>query len=448
MNNDPNQQLEKADFLTSLTDPIARASEHARRRAFAASAIRAHRLAMSGNVVLDVVREILAVHYSGMHAPEHQESMLAEAYRIFDSQQTKLVATSQGPLAEARNADADRVQNLTREVVYYPNWDNEPEVKESPLTLDGVKITERGGITLIRASHGVGKTAVCSAMWSCAVKKDDHKGDYFGFEFNPLEDHERVLYIDTEQSRARSNITWQRAMRRAGYTKGELPSEVAESYTNILHITNPKDRLEVVTELIATSGVALCILDGIGDLLEDTNCLKESIAVCEQLRSVADASNTALVVTLHNNNKTQDKSARGHVGSELERKAVTILEISKDKDGETRKICIPTTAKNRLDSDKLEVSFGWDEREQMFKTRRRSRTPQLSRDKLELLCQVLNGNVGGMQHKELQNVLSELSGVSKRQVSNWIIRAFALEYLKKDGGIYTLASKATKQTKS
>ena len=69
-------------------------------------------------------------------------------------------------------------------------------------------------------------------------------------------------------------------------------------------------------------------VDGIADLIRCANDEAESIAVVEELYRLAGIYNTCIVTVLHF--IPNGLELRGHLGSELQRKAAAILSIEKD----------------------------------------------------------------------------------------------------------------------
>ena len=77
-------------------------------------------------------------------------------------------------------------------------------------------------------------------------------------------------------------------------------------------------------------GIHMVVIDGIADLIKGANDETESIAVVEELYRLAGIYNTCIVTILHF--IPSGLKLRGHLGSELQRKAAAILSIEKDTD--------------------------------------------------------------------------------------------------------------------
>ena len=104
------------------------------------------------------------------------------------------------------------------------------------------------------------------------------------------------------------------------------------------------------------------VIDGIADLIRCANDEAESIAVVEELYRLAGIYNTCIVTVLHF--IPNGLKLRGHLGSELQRKAAAILSIEKDTNPA---VSVVKTLKVR-DGSPLDVplmQFSWDKEKAM-----------------------------------------------------------------------------------
>ena len=76
----------------------------------------------------------------------------------------------------------------------------------------------------------------------------------------------------------------------------------------------------------------MVVIDGIADLIKCANDEAESVAVVEELYRLAGIYNTCIITVLHF--IPNGLKLRGHLGSELQRKAAAILSIERDNDQE------------------------------------------------------------------------------------------------------------------
>ena len=106
----------------------------------------------------------------------------------------------------------------------------------------------------------------------------------------------------------------------------------------------------------------MVVIDGIADLIKCANDEAESIAVVEELYRLAGIYKTCIVTVLHF--IPNGLKLRGHLGSELQRKAAAILSIEKDSD---LAISVVKALKVR-DGSPLDVpimQFAWDKEKAM-----------------------------------------------------------------------------------
>lgn len=76
-------------------------------------------------------------------------------------------------------------------------------------------------------------------------------------------------------------------------------------------------------------GIHLVVIDGIADLIRSANDETESIAIVDELYRLAGIYKTCIICVLHF--VPNGIKLRGHIGSELQRKAAAILSIEKDE---------------------------------------------------------------------------------------------------------------------
>ena len=156
-------------------------------------------------------------------------------------------------------------------------------------------------------------------------------GKVLGYTAEFPDDKRTILYFDTEQSPYHCQKVMERALRLA-----KLPTDVHPDNLKFaaLRQLTPVMRLEVIEKaIINTPNVGLVVIDGVRDLMYDINCAKESTDLIGKLMEWTDKFQIHIHTVLHLNKS--DDNARGHVGTELNNKAETILQISRSKTDET-----------------------------------------------------------------------------------------------------------------
>ena len=92
----------------------------------------------------------------------------------------------------------------------------------------------------------------------------------------------------------------------------------------------PGQRIRIVEQAIYhTQNLGLVIIDGIRDMVYDINSPSESTRIISKLMQWTDERQIHIHTILHQNKG--DENARGHIGTELNNKAETVLLVEKDK---------------------------------------------------------------------------------------------------------------------
>ena len=142
-----------------------------------------------------------------------------------------------------------------------------------------------------------------------------------------LPDNKRkILYADTEQSKFHCQRVQKRILRLAGLPTGKQP-ETLEFLS--LRKFSPKIRLGIIEEAIShIENLGLVVIDGIRDLAYDINSPSEATDLITKLMQWSDERQIHIHTVLHLNKG--DDNTRGHLGTELNNKAETVLQITKD----------------------------------------------------------------------------------------------------------------------
>ena len=142
------------------------------------------------------------------------------------------------------------------------------------------------------------------------------------------ENKRKILYIDTEQGRHHCQQVLKRILRLA-----EMPDDKVPENLIMLSLRKfaPRVRLLIVEEAIGTTpDLGLVIIDGIRDFLYDINSSSESTEVISKFMQWTDDKQIHIHTVLHQNKN--DEHARGHIGTELNNKAETVMQIEVDKE--------------------------------------------------------------------------------------------------------------------
>ena len=137
----------------------------------------------------------------------------------------------------------------------------------------------------------------------------------------------KILYFDTEQSRFHCHNVIERIYRLAGLSLTKEDKRI--KFYGLREFT-PTLRIALIDYALRTfEGVGLVIIDGLRDLKYDNNNDKETTYEITMLKAWTSKYNLHIHCVLHLNKN--DNNTRGHIGTELENKAETVLIISKNK---------------------------------------------------------------------------------------------------------------------
>lgn len=256
---------------------------------------------------------------------------------------------------------APEVKQSLRERAYALRFDPEetPPPDESCMTIGDVPIAARGNLTVIQGKSKVGKSAVVSAVIGAA-----HRGQYLAPGDTLCiswsgESTGAIIHLDTEQSRA----DWHGLVRR-GITRSGLP-KVSERLVSLpLVMFARSERLEILRatlkhEQAEQGGIDAVILDGIADLCKSPNDEAEALELVSNIHALSQEFGCAIFCVLHENPSSVDAKTRGHLGSELNRKAFANLRIDKDTEGVST---IYGTDMRKRDIPKEQgFCFGWND---------------------------------------------------------------------------------------
>lgn len=176
------------------------------------------------------------------------------------------------------------------------------------------------------ASTGKGKSKktfnVCAIVAAALTGRK-----ILNYEANFPDNKNKVLYFDTEQSSFHCHKVLERINKLAGFPSDQ-DCELIEFV--MLREYSPLDRRQIIEFALAErSDVGLVVIDGLRDLLFDINNSTEAAEVIGLLMRWTSEYNLHIHTVLHLNKA--DDNVRGHIGTELNHKAETILQVTKNE---------------------------------------------------------------------------------------------------------------------
>lgn len=176
---------------------------------------------------------------------------------------------------------------------------------------DGVPFFPQRGLTLLTGLAKQGKTQFANILVGLTLAPD-------GFNFGTLTCRQRpsqILWIDTEQDMEDVRDNQRRCAHIAGVSLDEFDKRVP---TFCMRPVNWEEKRRYLYHYIEQVQPDFLVLDGVRDIMQDFNDIKESLATWDILRSITD-SGIAVLTMIHTNDAKSDK-IRGHLGTELQNK--------------------------------------------------------------------------------------------------------------------------------
>ncbi|MDR0231408.1 MAG: AAA family ATPase [Dysgonamonadaceae bacterium] len=210
------------------------------------------------------------------------------------------------------------------------DFDNPPPVSQMIVSVNDVPLGTQGNLLCVTGGEGTGKSNYVTALIAGAVRQQGTRIDTLGVTVNENPREKAVLFYDTEQSEVQLYKNINNLLRRS--KRLTLPD-----YFHAYCLTgmSRKERLQAIVQSMDRfyyqyGGIQMVVIDGIADLIKGANDEAESIAIVEELYRLAGIYNTCIVTVLHF--IPNGLKLRGHLGSELQRKAAAILSIENDDD--------------------------------------------------------------------------------------------------------------------
>jgi hypothetical protein len=292
-----------------------------------------------------------------------------------------------------------------------------------------------GNLTTITAQAKSGKTAAIGGMIAATFAGDG--ADCLGFTSKNPKGF-AVLHLDTEQSPFDHAELVRLMARRAGQP---LPVWLLSYCLTGFKAADIRRAISLLMEQAQKQfgGVHSVFLDGVADAADDVNDPAESNAFVAELHGLAIKYDCTLVSAIHLN-PGSDFKTRGHLGSQLERKAEANLKIDKEDE-----VCTLWAEKNRH-APILKNSgprFAWDDEQRMHVSIESQQDARADAefDELSALFKSTFASRPAMHNSDLRTTVTKALSVAGRTADRKIARAVTLGIIKKTfGGLYELAT--------
>ena len=198
------------------------------------------------------------------------------------------------------------------------------------ISIDGASVATAGNISAIVGESKSKKTFLTSAIVAAALAYPVSDSKAFKNVSNCMLNNVdiSVLWIDTEQSISHVRKVIDRINNITGIYR--FQSDDCRLNVFALRELDPRERRDFLRDALFVLRPTLVVIDGVADLLFDSNDLRESEALVGELMALSTTYNCHIINVLHTNPGT-DK-ARGHIGSSLQRKSESVIYVHKVDD--------------------------------------------------------------------------------------------------------------------
>lgn len=348
------------------------------------------------------------------------------------------LAMGVAPLGDAptKETEEERIRRLLHARRFVAT--NRPEKMRVTFTLLDVPIATPGNLAAITAQAKVGKSALIQAFIA-ATMTESPDVDCLGVKgYNG--DGRAVIYLDTEQSK--DDFWWavDRTGKRAAVPVTDLPPWLLSHYISDLNceIQRKSLKLLMADATAKFGGIHSVFIDGVADMVLDVNDAEACNAYVAELFELASRFDCSIICVIHKN-PGSDKT-RGHLGSQLERKAETNLTLEKEDDS----TLVFSMKQRRAPIYKADgARFAWSEEAGMHVTVTGSGKPKLSAalKEFELHAFAALSDGKALKFTDFSAALVKISGKSEatvnRQIAN--LRNSGLVNYAKSTGLYTSA---------
>ena len=316
------------------------------------------------------------------------------------------------------------------------DFNNPLPVAQMVVSVNDVPLGTQGNILCITGGEGTGKSNYVTALIAGAIGQSDNNKDKvmdtLGVSVCENSKRKAILFYDTEQSEVQTYKNITNLLRCCG-------RETMPEYLKVYCLTgmSRKERLQAIIQSMDKfhyqfRGIHMVVIDGIADLIKGANDETESIAVVEELYRLTGIYNTCIVTILHF--IPSGLKLRGHLGSELQRKAAAILLIEKDTDPS---VLVVKALKVR-DGSPLDVpimQFAWDKDAGMhvyLGEKPKEEKEKRKEDELVAVARDIFGRQDFITYVDLAEQIQAILDVKERTAKSYIKFMREKEIIRKD----------------
>ena len=301
------------------------------------------------------------------------------------------------------------------------------------ISINGVPISTEGNIMILSGDSKSGKSALCNVILAGAICPIGQQYDGFqGIDIEPNYQSKAVLHFDTEQSTHQHYKSFKNSI----LNRVALSIEPTLYYTyNIREIDISKYR-SMCREIFESvykkhNGIHLAVIDGAADFIKSVNDEEESNAIIKFFEQLAIEFKPPIILIIHFNPKSEKQ--RGHLGSQLQRKAESVIAIKKN---EGISYIEPQLLRNGSNANIPHIQFSYDETKGYHIScgvfNKTSKEDE-EKKQLEILAKTVFSDIP-MSFTDAINKLTEITKSSNRTMSTRLKKMVELELVSKSKG--------------
>jgi hypothetical protein len=429
--------------MKSSGDPIDFATALSRLEPTESAALRAIVAEPANLSAMDGEAAAIAYHQTQLKTAAHHRQLNAKQRELNEAVVTgdlsRIVALAGELGALAGNGDTDDLSILDeRRIRLHPQPQRPPPL----FKLKGQGIATAGNLMQIQAQAKAGKSAVVGAMIAAVIVGDADEGegqweaaDLLGFSASSNHDKRAVITFDTEQSQFDA---WRLIQRTCDRAKVEQDPPWLRSYrvNDIsLQLLRKAVQAEMKRAAQECGGVLAVFIDGGADMCVDPNETREAFALVGEWAALASKYECLIAVVIHENPGGVDTAkTRGHLGSQLARKAETSLRLLTGGDGVTEvytllgRSCFIPKGEGQLIKYDADAGMHVSVQRETAEGRADLRRAEL----VDPLEEIFEGVVGGMKWVEFNHAIGRVMELKGGSVGRMLKEFLALGMVKKD----------------
>lgn len=205
-------------------------------------------------------------------------------------------------------------------------WDNDPIPEPNhKIRFGDIPFATDRDTAGIAAPEKMGKTGLMGAIISGCINDSGHVFGMTEISVQPNKERKAVIHIDTEQSKSAQYRNHLSILKRGGLSSS--PDHYYAYNVRSIDYINYASITESIFELASEkhNGIFAAVIDGLADYVKSVNDDEQAREILAYFARLAEKYDCPIILVVHVNPNSSKE--RGHVGSELRRKAGSLIGI-------------------------------------------------------------------------------------------------------------------------